>query len=104
MATLETFETEMAPTKAKISGGLCSTCNHAAMCMFLRVADRPIVHCDEFDTSSPDGARAELKIAESQSAPEVTSELTGLCRTCEQRTTCMHVKPGMSVWECNEYC
>jgi hypothetical protein len=82
-------------------GGLCSTCKHAKHCVFPRSADRPIMHCDEFEGYEGPKTKTVPRIAKSEPKEEV--EFKGLCRNCENRHHCVFPKPAGGVWHCDEY-
>jgi hypothetical protein len=97
------------PTQKVVTGGLCETCGSRPMCMYLRAAEAPILQCEEYEehgASVPGerGRAAQVWLETHQPAPEGALDLIGLCRTCEERATCMHLKrSGAGVWQCEDY-
>ena len=93
-----------ATSKPVVAGGLCVSCNHRPMCMYLRESEVPIMQCDEYDDFSPPDTLGRYAMAQaSQAQTDETAELQGLCRTCERRSTCMHAKSGFVFWQCEDY-
>ncbi|MCX7732060.1 MAG: hypothetical protein N2248_02725 [candidate division WOR-3 bacterium] len=84
--------------------GLCITCNHAAGCVFRKRNKKPVLFCEEFDSSVP---TVEEQIVE-ESYPTVEEmrewdEFKGLCVNCENRNDCMIRNRDIGVWHCEEY-
>ena len=91
--------------------GLCETCVHAAECTFPRNPDRPVMCCDEFEgelksaqeENSAQESSDRAHAAASDSDPNGSIAVKGLCRTCSKRDTCTYPKPEGGVWHCDEY-
>jgi len=103
-------ESQEHPPKADrewiMSKGLCATCNEAPDCAYARQAEAPILFCEMFDDSQPDGPpQVEEKKDEVHSSemPATESHLKGLCVNCENRQTCAFPKPPEGIWHCEEY-
>ena len=87
---------------------LCSTCRNAMDCAFQKEPDKPVFHCEEFETepfvstqvtgTDPDPAVA-LPIPEDRDS----GGYAGLCGDCEDRETCTFPRPDGGVWHCEEY-
>ena len=88
--------------------GLCSTCKNAPGCTFPRDRNKPVLHCEEFDTgelpltesSAKDRSRPSLSSATKE---RDSTQFIGLCSTCEKRETCTFPKSEGGVWHCEEY-
>ncbi|MBD3285895.1 hypothetical protein GF359_05415 [candidate division WOR-3 bacterium] len=81
--------------------GLCSTCKNARHCVFPRSADRPIMHCDEFE--GIEGPKTKVTPRLKPEAKTEETRFKGLCRNCENRHHCVFPKPPGGVWHCDEY-
>ncbi|MFC1588176.1 hypothetical protein ACFL54_07695 [Planctomycetota bacterium] len=91
--------------------GLCSTCNNAVSCIYLRERGHHALVCETFDSYSP----RELPQAVTSFTPpngtietpfgssEETVMPGGLCRNCGNQTFCSFPKPDSGVWQCEEY-
>jgi len=90
--------------------GLCMTCDHAHSCAYLARTEGPIWCCEEFDDSGravpgavimaePRRRRPAVEPARSQPA----GEPLGLCRNCENRSSCGLPGASEGVWFCEEY-
>lgn len=84
--------------------GICSTCAHQPRCLFVRAARQPIQFCEEFDDRSQAGQPGQ------QTRPRLRQVATdgqavdpGICVNCDSRLTCMHRKPGVTMYSCEEY-
>lgn len=88
--------------------GLCSTCNNASGCTFPRDPNKPVVHCEEFDSGGPSPVKTAGKDrsppTQSYAAKEKDSDkFMGLCSNCENRENCTFPKPEGGIWHCEEY-
>ncbi|MEO0009863.1 MAG: hypothetical protein ABIK51_05030 [candidate division WOR-3 bacterium] len=84
--------------------GLCITCNHAVACVFRRHNSKPVLFCEEFDSSVP--TVEEPITVESYPTAEAIrewEEFKGLCVNCENRTDCVIRNREIGVWHCEEY-
>ena len=82
--------------------GLCLTCNNAAACTYSKDPDRPVFQCEEFDCyeHSPPKILAkqdsvlDAPAGDNGSTKNVDSnKFIGLCKTCDERDSCMFTKP-----------
>ncbi len=91
--------------------GLCQTCCHAPDCGFLARATANVVFCEEFQNHGHSSVQAiktqrvhgenppnEMPITESADLM-----LKTLCVNCMKKNECVYLKPGRSVWYCEEY-
>jgi hypothetical protein len=91
------------------NSGLCSTCVHAATCMYVGDAEHPVMNCEEFSHVGPSVTRPPRTAAADAPAGEHLDEeferfLTeGLCATCASRDTCTLPRPPAGVWRCDAY-
>jgi len=86
--------------------GICSTCDHAPSCLFLRASRKPVWFCDEFSDAQAGSAGASRPVISLTTVKELNySEALelGLCANCEARKACMHRRPGEPVLECEDY-
>lgn len=90
--------------------GICSTCNNAPTCMYLKDRRPPVSQCEEFDNYS--AARPTVTTGSSTASdPVVTSTdqdkkavmYKGLCINCENRRDCTLTKHEGGIWHCEEY-
>jgi hypothetical protein len=89
--------------------GLCMTCDHAGGCVYLARTEGPIWSCEEFDdsgqahpgpsmTAAPRSSRPGTELARTEGR-----ELFGLCRNCENRSSCALPSAREGVLFCEEY-
>lgn len=96
-------------TSMDVAGGLCVTCGKRSACMHLKGAEGPFLQCEEYDdgeVARPATAHRDAQAwLQAQEAPtESGADLVGLCRTCENRATCMHLeRSGFGVWQCEDW-
>jgi hypothetical protein len=84
--------------------GICSTCRHLPRCLFVKAARQPIQFCEEFDEQARDGEDESASLPErSQAVSDGQGNDPGICVNCDSRLTCMHRKPGETVYECQDY-
>ncbi|HES58625.1 MAG TPA: hypothetical protein ENO21_04255 [Firmicutes bacterium] len=84
--------------------GICSTCRHLPRCLFVKAARQPIQFCEEFDERAEGGEGETVGLAErSQVVTDGQGVDPGICVNCDSRLTCMHRKPGETVYECQDY-
>jgi hypothetical protein len=84
--------------------GLCSTCNHARSCSYVRNPGQPVIFCEEFDSFMPPVVEAAVE----SPAPTIEDlktwdEYKGLCVNCDQRENCAIRRPETGIWHCEEY-
>lgn len=107
MITSKRTEVDSEP-KVKKYRGICSTCNNAPTCIYLKNQRRPVIQCEEFDDYS--AKQPNLPVSSSP-APAITSAdqnrevstYKGLCINCENRETCKLTKRDGGIWHCEEY-
>ncbi len=91
---------------------ICSTCNHAELCISKKTRQGPVWFCEEFDDYVPvkeqDVNEAVFLPAQSQVGPGTgendSSQFKGLCINCENRFTCINSRTEGGIWHCEEYC
>ena len=91
--------------------GLCSCCNFNLSCTYNRNPARPILQCEEFDGIIPPPLEMshsnKTSFTPLQKNPfppdEGLQRFSGLCKNCEERTTCTYPKLEGGVWHCEEY-
>lgn len=84
--------------------GICSTCRHLQRCLFVKAARQPIQFCEEFDERAKEGECETASLPErSQAVSDGQGVDPGICVNCDSRLTCMHRKPGETVYECQDY-
>jgi len=81
--------------------GLCSTCNHAAVCSHGGTPGRPVFYCEEFDAYV--AVRTSPAVERTPSPTAANARDIGLCVNCDNRSACTHPKPEGGVWHCEEY-
>jgi hypothetical protein len=94
--------------KVKKYRGLCSTCNNAPTCIYLKNRRPPVTQCEEFDDYS--AKQPNVSVSNSP-APTITQAdqnretrvYKGLCVNCENRETCTLTKREGGIWHCEEY-
>ena len=90
------------------SQGICSTCNNASTCTYLKKAKQPVLQCEEYDGYAPSQEKAYKKgilptdVLSGVNEKE-SGKFKGLCVDCENRKTCTFEKPEAGVWHCEEY-
>jgi hypothetical protein len=103
---LRPYELERVPAREFLDG-LCMTCDHADSCAHLARTEGPIWCCEEFDDSGPAaGAAAEPRPRRPMVEPDrrlPDGEPLGLCRNCENRSSCALPGAREGVWFCEEY-
>jgi hypothetical protein len=67
--------------------GLCTTCIHAETCAYSLSSTKTIIQCELFQLDQ---------------AVEVLSS-GGLCKTCDQLSTCRLPGRRTGVWHCDEF-
>ena len=100
---------EIMPPKGRVKDGLCSTCDNAPTCFYLRSRGGPVHYCEEFSAYTPPEVR-NRKPSRSDSAegkPTATvarpNGLLGLCSTCDFWETCRLAGCEGGIWHCEEY-
>ncbi len=94
--------------------GICSTCDNAETCSYLKLFGPPLFYCDEHEGvlgcveervgSLESSSSKEEKEALPPSPQEAETKYKGLCKNCAIRATCTYPKPEGGVWHCEEYC
>jgi hypothetical protein len=94
---------------SRVKDGLCSTCDNAPTCSYLRSRQRPVFQCEEFSAFTPPDVRTRkpsLRMS-TPNNPGPTAvrpnNLLGLCSTCEDWETCAFPRSEGGVWYCEEY-
>lgn len=98
-------------TEATNDRGLCTTCDHAATCRFVRDQRRPVFYCEEFrvqsapEVAAPDAVgRVPATGSEYEARPAPGARTwSGLCVNCAVRDSCSFPQPDGGVWHCEEY-
>jgi len=88
------------PRRPELSG-LCTTCNLAGTCMYLRHRDPPVWRCEEFDDVVP--IRRISDARPEPADPPAPSSVPGLCANCASFSSCTLPKSATGVWHCEEY-
>jgi hypothetical protein len=97
------------PSKSRVKDGLCSTCDHAPICCYLRSRRGPVFYCEEFSAHTPPEVRnrkpSRSIVAEGTSKATTTrpNGMLGLCSTCDFWETCMLAGCEGGIWHCEEY-
>ena len=81
--------------------GICSTCVHAASCVWVARALTPVWQCSEFDDGPAPAAALATRAA---SAPAMDSGAAGLCVNCGNAAACTLPGRVTGVWYCTEHC
>jgi hypothetical protein len=96
-------------TEQTFYNDLCSTCNHADICVSKKTRQGPVWFCEEFDDyvavkelydTTLQGTDSQDRIS---AGGDNTGQFKGLCINCENRHTCNYLKPNGGVWHCEEY-
>jgi hypothetical protein len=94
-------------TKKKVVQGLCSTCNNAPTCGYLKRRGFHAIQCELFDDYTPPESISPPAIQPAAPPPPQVSNVSvqekGLCVNCETRETCRYPRPSGGVWHCEEY-
>jgi hypothetical protein len=97
------------PPKSGVKGGLCSTCDNAPTCSYLRSRRYPVFQCEEFTAFTPPDVRTRKPrqpksgTNSSWTATARPSDRLGLCSTCEEWETCTYSRFEGGLWQCDEY-
>ena len=101
---------ENAVPEAREYRGLCSSCNHAPTCTYIRDDSQLVLQCEEFENheespirTADEASSSKINVSASFSAEEDSGEVKGLCVDCKSRETCIYPKPEGGVWHCEEY-
>ena len=97
--------------KKRLYNDLCSTCNHAEICLSKKTRQGPVWFCEEFDdyvpVKEPGVSEAGFQPAQSRDRPGTRGKeallFKGLCINCENRFTCITSKTEGGIWHCEEY-
>ncbi len=92
-------------SEPKVPAGLCSTCNHARNCGYIRNTEQPVLFCEEFGCYVPPVAEELPVEVEAPTLQELEDwdKYKGLCVNCENREDCAIRNPETGVWHCEEY-
>ena len=92
---------------------LCMTCKNKSSCIFIENGNRPVQHCEEFEVYAyriiiKGTPPLEQKVMVDKShfrrkGKEDKPSLSGICKNCDNRKTCMNAKPERIIWHCEEY-
>jgi hypothetical protein len=92
-------------SNANRSAGLCATCKHDPGCIYEANSNGMVLQCEQFEMDFPEeparpvvGYRSALPKEEMD-----TNGYVGLCASCDNRKTCIYLKPEGGVWRCEEY-
>jgi hypothetical protein len=66
--------------------GLCETCVHAYRCSYHKPGEKAVIQCEMFEMDMENDT------------PE-----NGLCRSCENASTCRLPGKKAGVWHCDEF-
>jgi hypothetical protein len=95
--------------------GLCTTCNNAPECEFLRHHNKTVYHCEEYDDSTSTQSKINNRKQSQQnetesgsgssgfSSEEESATYKGLCVNCENRRMCHHARVEGGIWHCENY-
>lgn len=92
--------------RPKPLSGLCTTCNRAKGCSYLRNPGQPVLFCEEFDSFTPPVIE---EVAAEDNRPPTIQEMNdwekykGLCVNCDSREDCTIRNQEIGVWHCEEY-
>ena len=67
--------------------GLCGNCMHAATCAYFHSTPKTVIQCELFQLDEEGDVHV----------------LNGLCRTCDQSSTCKLSAKRTGVWHCDEF-
>ena len=93
-------------------GGLCSTCNNAQTCGFLKNIKMQVWQCEEYDNSvAIKKKKAGKQVSQNNRSQvvlnnhnnQIPGKYKGLCINCENRETCNHEKVEGGIWHCEDY-
>ncbi|MCU0915586.1 MAG: hypothetical protein MUC88_13620 [Planctomycetes bacterium] len=84
--------------------GLCSTCNSSPVCLRRKGIRHPVLLCEEFDDSTEREEEQDQPAAVIEGEEDPPERVTGLCRNCRNRESCMFQDAPGGVWHCEEYC
>jgi len=95
----------------KEHSGLCSTCQYAPTCIYLKDSEVTVWQCAEFDgfcetknrTTGKDFSHPKNLQHNLGSIVKKSEKYRGLCTNCENREICQFRKPEWGVWQCGEY-
>jgi hypothetical protein len=107
ITTSKRTEVVSEPTVKKYKG-ICSTCNNAPTCMYIKDRKLPVSQCEEFDDYSPKQPKMAISSSREPSIASTSQEgdtvkYKGLCVNCENRKTCTLTKHEGGIWHCEEY-
>ena len=87
---------------------ICSTCDHAPGCTFTNYHDKPMYHCNEYESHTVVKKKpTEKKPAKNSASPnkkkKTEYKYKGLCSDCENIKICTFPKTEGGVWHCEDY-
>lgn len=81
---------------------LCDTCKNLSTCVYIKNGKRPVLYCEEFEIHDVQHVREYPNLIDSNTEEEYPGFI-GLCKNCDNRSTCMNAKPDRVIWHCEEY-
>jgi len=66
---------------------LCTTCRHSGSCSYYQKTDKAIIQCELYEAGEHN----------------LTKDLTGLCKNCDNARYCSLPGKRLGVWHCDEY-
>jgi len=97
------------PPESRVKDGLCSTCDNAPTCGYLRSRRGPVFYCEEFSAYTPPEvrnrkpSRSVASEGKSKATAARPNGLLGLCSTCDFWETCRLAGSEGGIWHCEEY-
>ncbi len=88
--------------KEKKYRGICSTCRNAPTCIMIKNSIQTVWQCEEFEVYPFRPVIKNSKI-DTYCEDKNNSKYLGLCRSCENRETCIYIKQDLVVWHCELY-
>ena len=84
--------------------GLCWNCAHASSCCHAKDSKQlPMYYCEEYEVTSIQRATVTDITPEDEEDEPPTETLVGICRTCQNRTSCWLRKDSDIIWQCEEF-
>ena len=85
----------------KVFVGLCGNCDERKTCIFAK-AESGVWHCEEYKSVEED-AKIDCTRIPVKEKDRDEKKFTGLCVNCDNRKTCILVKPEGGVLHCEQY-